>query len=96
MDTDCIGSCKSNYHTITTTTAPNMSGSYDIAERKKITKPEHFILSLTELSTFVHLSCLYKVTSVMNITRFAFSLFLFSATELIWEITGQHMGNSSR
>jgi len=23
-NTDCIGSCKSNYHTITTTTAPNI------------------------------------------------------------------------
>ena len=24
IDTDCIGSCKSNYHAITTTTAPDI------------------------------------------------------------------------
>jgi hypothetical protein len=24
IGTDCIGSCKSNYHTISTTTAPNL------------------------------------------------------------------------
>jgi hypothetical protein len=28
IDTDCIGSCKSNYHTITPTTAPGICNSY--------------------------------------------------------------------
>jgi len=32
IDTDCIGSCKSNYHTITTTTAPYEENT----ENKKI------------------------------------------------------------
>ena len=28
IDTDCIGSCKFNYHTITATTGPEMSTPY--------------------------------------------------------------------
>jgi hypothetical protein len=29
IDTDCIGSCKSNYHTITDTTAPIKLGKFN-------------------------------------------------------------------
>jgi hypothetical protein len=29
IDTDCIGSCKSNYHTITNTTAPIKLGKFN-------------------------------------------------------------------
>jgi hypothetical protein len=40
IGTDCIGSCKSNYHTTTTTTAPTRYVLIDIVQNYKITRIE--------------------------------------------------------
>jgi hypothetical protein len=56
--TDCTGGCKSNYHTITTTTNPSFSGYFIIREHiiwHSIVRPiswQRTLISLCKLCTF--------------------------------------------
>jgi hypothetical protein len=49
IGTDCIGSCKSNYHTITTTMAPNLC--IIKGHKYKICKPENISYISSNLAT---------------------------------------------
>ena len=50
IGTDCIGSCKSNYHTITTITALNM----------------HFKINTIQITYFLHLFYSFLIHVVMD------------------------------
>ena len=55
IDTDCIGSCKSNYHTITATTAPALQRT-----KPQTTTPDKLLLN----------SCYLKLSRVSIVTVF--------------------------
>jgi hypothetical protein len=57
IGTDCIGSCKSNYHTITTMTAPNNNWSIfdlEIPKIKKFLSCKSFVFKIVRMFCWYH------------------------------------------
>ena len=60
IDTDCTGSCKSNYHMITTTTAPDNSSSsyatetYFVMQLDILTEIESILINFFNTNLIIH------------------------------------------
>jgi hypothetical protein len=77
IGTDCTGSCKSNYHTITTTTVPRTSGQRAVLKAsgrtyyrtiaKTEAPPPHFVMILTNI-----LRDIIFVTVIISVDKIVF------------------------
>ena len=67
IGTDCTGSCKSNYHTITTTTAPNKFGVQVQTSYSKVYDRQARWMITSSMFTIGHLIHIHQVMSKQSL-----------------------------
>ena len=86
IDTDCTGSCKSNYHMIVTTTAPDNSSStyatetYFVMQLDILTEIESILINFFNIICFNTLTLTHDIPVTLNPVKTAIMITVSMAT----------------
>ena len=86
IDTDCTGSCKSNYHMIATTTAPDNSSStyatetYFVMQLDILTEIESILINFFNIICFNTLTLTHDIPVMLNPVKTAIMITVSMAT----------------